>query len=117
MKVYRVSAHAKIRLKQRGQSVELIDLLCTFGREKYVLGAWQIDIGKKELHRIRETRPDLSPQMMNELMRMYAVDKGSLIVMCGYKRRGWGKRFSPGKKAIRTVSAQGQEFLESGEGQ
>ena len=105
MKVFEITAHAKSRLKQRGQNIELIDLLCTFGREKYVHGMWQIDMGRKELNRLRETRPDLPSQVISKLMRMYVVDEGTLIVTCAYKRRGWGRRFSPGKRTNRTAPA------------
>ena len=95
------SNHAMSRQQQRGHSLELLTILLNYGRTSFAQGAWQVDMGKREIQNLLRDEPSFDRQLISKLKKMYLVDGARSVITSGYKRSGWGRRFSGGKNIPR----------------
>ena len=93
--------HMRMRQQQRGISDGLIDLMVLFGRTSYNQGGWVTDLSSNGVSEMQDRFPELDPGLVEKLARSYLVEAGGIEVTVGYKRKGWGKRFSSGKRRKR----------------
>ena len=91
----------RMRQQQRGISDGLIDLILLFGRTSYNQGGWVTDLSRNGVSEMQDRFPELDPGLVEKLARSYLVEAGGIEVTVGYKRKGWGKRFSSGKSRKR----------------
>ena len=94
--------HISVRQQQRGISDELVNLVSRFGRESFNRGCLVLDLGKQQIQQLLRECPCVDKGKLDKLRKCYLIEIDGVEVTVGYKKRGWGRRFSPGKR--RTVS-------------
>ena len=97
------TSHMRMRQQQRGISDGLIDLMVLFGRTSYNQGGWVTDLSSSGVSEMLDRFPDLDRGLVEKLVRSYLVKAGGVEVTVAYKKRGWGKRFSPRKRKNRML--------------
>jgi hypothetical protein len=92
------SNHMLTRQQQRGISNDLIMLMSGYGRAAYNRGSWVTDLTNEGLSQLLKDFPELDSQSIEKLSRCYLIEVSGVEVTVAFKKKGWGKRFSPGRQ-------------------
>jgi hypothetical protein len=89
--------HMQARQRQRDIPDRLIGLIRDYGRTSYNQGSWVTDISIEGLTNLRKDLPAIDCRSIEKLKRCYLIEAGAVEVTVAFKKKGWGRRFRPGK--------------------
>lgn len=87
------SKHASLRMRQRGVTEVLVQVLTWYGRLRYANGAWITDMDKLSIETYLNNHKSPNRQMIEKLRKTYIVEINGELVTVAHKNRSFRKKF------------------------
>ena len=85
--------HAEGRIRQRGISQEVLDVIMEFGQLDYANGATLMHMSKQSINNYLKYSDMPNYQITSKLKKTYLVECQGKVLTAAHKRRSWRRKF------------------------